>query len=169
MLDHSYAYNPAQGLIVQIEQCGATGTITGYAVQQTSTPGVGRRSYSSGACPYVYGGLTTSVINCGVEVSPIIGIDPTSNEAPAGYSLSQNYPNPFNPVSNIEYSVAKNSFVKISIYDMLGRKVSDLVNRYQTAGSYSVVINASQLTSGVYYYRMEAGDFTDSKRFVVLK
>lgn len=68
-LDHPYPFNPAQGLIVQIEQCGATGTLTGYAVQQTSTPGVGRRSYSSGACPYTYAGLTTSVINCGVDVS----------------------------------------------------------------------------------------------------
>jgi hypothetical protein len=69
ILDHPYTYNPAQGLIVQIEQCGASGTYTGYAIQQTSTPGIGRRSYSAGACPYAYAGLTTSVINCGVDVS----------------------------------------------------------------------------------------------------
>ncbi|MCI0472244.1 MAG: T9SS type A sorting domain-containing protein [Ignavibacteria bacterium] len=67
-LDHPYNYNPALGLIARIEQCGATGTLTGYSVKQTSTPGVGRRSYSSGSCPYVYGGLTTSVINCGIDV-----------------------------------------------------------------------------------------------------
>lgn len=67
-LDHPYAYNPAQSLVVQIEQCGVTGTFSGYAVQQTSTPGIGRRSYCGTACPFVYGGLTTSVVNCGIDV-----------------------------------------------------------------------------------------------------
>jgi photosystem II stability/assembly factor-like uncharacterized protein len=71
-LDHPYSYNPALGLIVQIEQCGATGTLTGYSVKQTSTPGVGRRSYSSGTCPYVYGGLTTSVVNCGIDIGATV-------------------------------------------------------------------------------------------------
>jgi hypothetical protein len=70
-LDHPYTFNPAQGLIVQIEQCGASGTTTGYCIQQTSTTGVGRRSYSAGACPYAYAGLTTSVINCGVDVATV--------------------------------------------------------------------------------------------------
>jgi len=91
-LDHPYPYNPALGLIVQIEQCGATGTLTGYSVKQTSTPGVGRRSYSSGTCPYVYGGLTTSVVNCGIDVGSSVPsgswTEQTSGLTTALYSVS---------------------------------------------------------------------------------
>jgi len=101
------------------------------------------------------------------ETKAGVGIE--ENTVPVKFELSQNYPNPFNPVSNIKYSVSKSTLVKISVYDVLGREVMELVNRYQPAGSYTAVINASGLSSGVYFYRMEAGEFTDVKRFVVLK
>lgn len=102
-----------------------------------------------------------------LETKTNVGIE--ENVVPVNFELSQNYPNPFNPVSTIKYTVAKNSFVKIAIYDILGRKVSDLVNKYQTSGVYTVVINASEMSSGVYFYRMEASDFIDVKKFIVLK
>lgn len=90
-------------------------------------------------------------------------------QVPVKFELAQNYPNPFNPITRIKYSVPKQSFVSIKIYDVLGREVKTLVNEMRTAGNYEVDFNASYLASGVYFYRMESGDFTDVKKFVLLK
>jgi subtilisin-like proprotein convertase family protein len=114
-------------------------------------------------------GNTGSLTNWCIQIETKANVGIEEEVIHLRYELSQNYPNPFNPVSNIKYSVAKSTLVKISVYDVLGREVMELVNRYQPAGSYTVVINASGLSSGVYFYRMEAGEFTDVKRFVVLK
>ena len=384
-LDNPYAFNPTQGLVVQIEQCGASGTLTGYSVRQTSTPGVGRRSYSSGPCPYVYGGLTTSVINCGIDISttptyalpdliyykfknnpdatstpnyavpgvgsnpaqltgtslswtsggqfdscilgtgvagghintnwatnfgsgswtismwlnelpnntslyylfeeatgafrcflggaagagglrltgtgitnvnlpgvapgPTVvhfvydsvaatisaykngvfalsvvqtplnlatgtnfqvggystlaslngkmdefrvyrraldsneiaatwnielggiptGIKPLTGTIPDNYLLLQNYPNPFNPVTKISFAIPESGFVTLKVYDVLGREISSLVNAQKNAGSYVVDFDASNLTSGIYFYRLDVNGFVDTKKMTVLK
>lgn len=89
--------------------------------------------------------------------------------SPNTYELSQNYPNPFNPVTTINFSIAKESFVKIKVFDILGREVMVLVNEPMKAGKYSVMMNASGLSSGVYFYRLEAGNFIDVKKMTVLK
>lgn len=92
-----------------------------------------------------------------------------NQQVPVKFELGQNYPNPFNPITRIKYSVPKQSFVSIKIYDVLGREVKTLVNEMRTAGNYEVDFNASYLASGVYFYRMESGDFSDVKKFVLLK
>jgi serine protease len=92
-----------------------------------------------------------------------------STEIPRVFSLSQNYPNPFNPVTNIQFGLPKDEFVSIKIYDMLGREVNTLVNEFKKAGTYEVNMNASSLSSGVYFYRIQAGTFSEIKRMVVLK
>ena len=91
------------------------------------------------------------------------------NNIPNNFSLSQNYPNPFNPVTKIEFSIPRGDNVKIEIYDALGRLVSELVNRYLPAGNYSIDFNASEFSSGVYYYRLTAGSFVQMKKAVLLK
>ena len=91
--------------------------------------------------------------------------------------FSQNYPNPFNPSTVIGYQVPVNRSVTLKIYNLLGQEVATLVNGTQSAGSYSVVWNASQFASGVYFYKMQvrqadgmqAGSFTATKRLVLLK
>jgi hypothetical protein len=88
---------------------------------------------------------------------------------PASYSLSQNYPNPFNPTTNIKYSITKESQVSLKVFDMIGREVETLVNVNQKAGSYEVNFNASKLASGVYIYRLQAGDFTQSMKMMLIK
>ena len=88
---------------------------------------------------------------------------------PKTYSLSQNYPNPFNPVTKINFAIPKDGFVSIKVYDILGREVITLVNEEKTAGYYSVDFNASNLASGVYFYRMESGTFSDVKRMLLIK
>lgn len=85
------------------------------------------------------------------------------------YSLGQNYPNPFNPTTLIKYSVAERGNVSLKVYDMLGREVATLVNGTKDAGSYEVNFNASNLASGVYIYKIQAGKFTQSKKMMLLK
>jgi len=90
---------------------------------------------------------------------------------PSEYALYQNYPNPFNPTTTIKYSIPQNSMVKLAVYDILGREISVLVNELQKAGNYSTILNASEfnLPSGVYFYRINAGSFSQTKRLVLLK
>lgn len=88
---------------------------------------------------------------------------------PSLYSLSQNYPNPFNPTTKIDFSIPENSLVTLKVYDILGKQVGVLVNKEFTAGSYTVDFNASSLAAGVYFYTLNAGDFTDTKKLVLVK
>jgi len=92
-----------------------------------------------------------------------------NQQLPVKFELAQNYPNPFNPVTSIRYSVPRQSFVLIRIYDLLGREVKTLVSEMRSTGNYEVEFNASYLASGIYFYRMESGDFTDVKKLVLLK
>lgn len=85
------------------------------------------------------------------------------------YSLSQNYPNPFNPATLINYSIAVSGRTKIIIFDILGREVKTLVNKYQLAGNYKVELNASLLTSGVYFYSLFINDFIETKKMLLVK
>ena len=85
------------------------------------------------------------------------------------YELAQNYPNPFNPTTNISYSIVKSSKVTLKVYDILGREVRTLVNRVQASGKYTVSFNTSNLASGVYFYRINAGDFIATKKLMLVK
>ena len=91
------------------------------------------------------------------------------NQLPASYSLSQNYPNPFNPTTNIKYFIPKESQVSLKVFDVLGREVENLVSTKQAAGTYQVNFNASKLASGVYIYRIIAGDFVKSMKMMLIK
>jgi hypothetical protein len=88
---------------------------------------------------------------------------------PEKYSLSQNYPNPFNPSTTINYEIPNSNFVSLKIYDMMGREVANLVNQTQDAGFYAVKFDASKLSSGIYFYKIQAGDFNAVKKFMLVK
>lgn len=90
-------------------------------------------------------------------------------ETPLSYSLSQNYPNPFNPTTKINFNLAKNGFVTMKVYNILGKEVANLVSGNYNAGSYSVDFNASKLSSGVYFYSIEVNGFKDVKRMMLVK
>ncbi|MEO8513500.1 MAG: T9SS type A sorting domain-containing protein, partial [Ignavibacteria bacterium] len=98
-----------------------------------------------------------------------IGIQNISNEIPKSYFLSQNYPNPFNPTTNIKFSIPKASLVKLVVYDITGREVETLVNEILNAGTYNADWNASNYSSGVYFYKVESADFNDVKKMVLVK
>ncbi|MBL8017630.1 MAG: T9SS type A sorting domain-containing protein [Ignavibacteria bacterium] len=98
-----------------------------------------------------------------------IGIQQISTEVPSGFELSQNYPNPFNPTTYIKISVPESEFVNLSVYDITGREVDVLVNNKLNPGIYNVDFNASHLSSGVYFYRLTSGSFTDVKKMMLVK
>jgi hypothetical protein len=89
--------------------------------------------------------------------------------SPTEFVLSQNYPNPFNPSTVINYELPVNSFVTLKVYDLLGSEVATLVNESKPVGRYSLVFNGSSLKSGVYFYNLQAGNFTETKKFILMK
>ncbi len=114
----------------------------------------------------VYYRLKQVDFNGGYDYSNIIEINSTSSP---DYQLAQNYPNPFNPATLISYTLPYNGFVTLKVYDVLGREIQTLVNGFQEAGAHSVNFNASGLASGVYMYKMEAGNYSSLKKMVVIK
>ena len=88
---------------------------------------------------------------------------------PGNYLLHQNYPNPFNPSTIITYEIPENSFVSLKVYDLLGREVVSLVNEEKSAGRYDVTFEASDNNSGLYVYILKAGNFTSTKKMLLLK
>lgn len=110
----------------------------------------------------IYGGGTI----CG----GLVTVEPApQNEIPQTYALSQNYPNPFNPVTTILYQIPNAGDVKITLFDILGREVSVLFNNFHSAGYYRHLFDASQLSSGIYFYKIEAGSFIKSMKMSVIK
>lgn len=99
----------------------------------------------------------------------IQGDNNINNAAPKQYDLSQNYPNPFNPSTTIKYSLPKDGKVTLKIYDITGKEIKTLVNDIKLAGNYTIDFNGSNLASGVYFYRIQTGDFVQTKRMVLVK
>jgi len=99
----------------------------------------------------------------------LVGISQLGNEIPNQFKLYQNYPNPFNPTTAIKFDLPKDANVSIKVYDMLGNEVVKLVDEFKKAGSYSVDFNGTNLASGVYFYRIEAGDYVMNKKMVLVK
>ncbi len=93
----------------------------------------------------------------------------TPNARPSKFKLMQNYPNPFNPRTDISFSVGTYTYTSLRIYDLLGREVAVLVDEIKAPGEYSVQWNALAVSSGVYFYKLQAGGFCDMKKLVLLK
>lgn len=99
----------------------------------------------------------------------LVGNDPVSSVIPSSFKLGQNYPNPFNPTTRINYSVPVSGLVKLKIFDITGRLIQTLVNEVKNPGSYLVEFNASSLSSGTYFYRLEGHNFTETKKMLLIK
>jgi hypothetical protein len=94
---------------------------------------------------------------------------PLVDGIPAVFALEQNYPNPFNPSTTIKFALPKASVAKLTVYNLLGQKVSTLVDGQLEAGVHSVRFDATRLATGVYFYRLEAGDYLSHKKMLLLK
>lgn len=102
-------------------------------------------------------------------ITEIIGIKTISNAVPEYYELFQNYPNPFNPRTNIEFDIIKSGYAKVTVFDVLGKEIIILVDQELGVGSYQVDWNATNHPSGIYFYRLDAKDFTMTKKMVLSK
>ena len=123
---------------------------------------------SNGACS---GNLIGCVID-GVlhgDTSMIVGVNQISAIIPDNFSLSQNYPNPFNPNTNIKFQIANSSNAKLIVYDALGKEVETLVDKKLEPGEYEANFDGTNRSSGVYYYKLEAGDYIETKKMVLIK
>ena len=109
------------------------------------------------------------VINAAKGTYIPVGVGNNSNDIPSSYALSQNYPNPFNPVTKINYDIPKAGFVTLKVYNLLGEEIATLASGNTLPGSYSVEFDAGRFSSGVYYYKLTAGDFTDTKKLMLIK
>lgn len=99
----------------------------------------------------------------------LVNVNPETGIVPDAFSLSQNYPNPFNPVTNISFQLPQASDVTLKVYNILGKEVATLVNGVVQPGTHSVSFDATNLSSGIYYYTLTAGDFKDTKKLVLMK
>lgn len=104
-----------------------------------------------------------------IKYNQLIGIKPNGNQLPREFVLEQNYPNPFNSVTVIFYTLPKRSNVKLSLYTITGQTVKTLIDGHQDPGYYSIAFNAEELSSGVYFYRLVTGDYSETKKMVLLK
>ena len=169
-LDNSHA-----GAVWVFTRSGGVWTQQGTKLVGTGSVGNPRQGYSvaisSNSGTFIEGGLGDNS-NTGavwVFVNPSIGITTISTEIPRDFSLSQNYPNPFNPSTNIRYDLPKNGFVKLVVFDELGREIETLVNEKQTTGTYEATFNATQYPSGVYFYKLQTENFSETKKMLMIK
>jgi PKD repeat protein len=114
-------------------------------------------------------GIDTLIKTCYITVFPWFGIHSISNELPEQFSLEQNYPNPFNPVTHFEFRIADFGFVNLAIFDAAGRKVKTLVNSELNAGTYEYEWDASEYSSGIYFYTLQSGNFKQTKKMLMIK
>ncbi len=156
---------------------GQNGTIkrstdNGLTWVVTPTPGVTNLTHFDfyHLANVVYGYAVSSngnVIKLADTLAILTGLN--NNQIPSEFALGQNYPNPFNPSTTISYSIASAVNVRLTVLDAIGREVDVLVNENKTAGNYEATWNAVNFSSGIYFYRIEAGDFTDTKKLILLK
>jgi hypothetical protein len=112
--------------------------------------------------------LSRTILILLIQVQSLLKIE-KQQALPTEYSLEQNYPNPFNPSTIIKFAVPKESFVNLSIFNVLGELVSQLVNEQKKPGQYEYDFNAVKFSSGIYIYRIKAGSFIETKKMVLLR
>jgi len=165
-----FTYNGTSNLLVEI--CYDNTTYTAFStVYSTANSGKtwGYYTDNTSGCSMTSGASVSNRPNVCFIMIGATGMNNTSSYIPTKYSLNQNYPNPFNPVTKINYEIPKQGFVNMKIFDVLGREVKTLVNEVKGPGVYSIDFDGTELSSGVYFYRMESNGFMDIKRMILLK
>ena len=161
LIDHGFATSTDRGI-----------TWTQYNNGLPSSPRMSAMNYQvQGGNIRYYAGLFENT-NGGAKIYRMdfpIGIQQISSEVPNAFSLSQNYPNPFNPMTKIKFEIHKASNVNITVFDVLGRHITTLVNEKLGSGTYETDWNGNNLPGGVYFYRIETEDFSETKKMVLVK
>jgi hypothetical protein len=152
----------------------ASGTVKTKSWSTTLPSGWVWYNCNANAFAYFYQGSLTSYSSYVLQtkkmnVTVITGVENQGSPLPVNYILNQNYPNPFNPVTNIHFSIPKDGNVTLKVYDILGNEVASLYNGYLKAGYYNTEFDGSKLSSGIYFYRLTAGSFSETKKMILSK
>ena len=163
--DWAYAQRPGYSdrLVVKVSTNG--GSTFPYTIFDRAGASLGTTASSSSGFVPTASQWGTFAISFAMATS----VNPVGNFTPARFELSQNYPNPFNPATSIRYQIPNKCFVTLKVFDVLGKEIATLVQEELKAGSYESSFNAENIPSGVYFYKITAGDFTDAKRMIVVK
>ncbi len=155
--------NGTLGALVQANPSDIPGT------QLWGSPDASFRNVNNDSCLVIWSGSVgyRTFVTGGCS-GPFIGIGSNSSIAD-GYSLSQNYPNPFNPSTVINFSLPVKSFVTIKVYDVNGKEIAELINEEKQMGAHSIEFKGTNLSSGVYYYKLTAGDFSQVRKMILVK
>ena len=151
----------AQGIVIHTTNGGTTWAVVGAGLTSNFLTGVHFTSSTNG---YVSGNNKTLL-----KYTQSIGITPIPGTLPEDYALMQNYPNPFNPTTNIRLEVKKSERIVLKVYDLLGKEIATLVNQKLNPGSYELTFDAGNIPSGVYFYRLEAGDYMETRKMLLIK
>ncbi len=173
---------------IVLDRAGKWGWISGGIGQASAGPQDIHTVISSG--PYTIGGGATKMVSFAMvggatlvtmqanadaakakweHIRLLVGVEEEREEVPAAYKLAQNYPNPFNPSTTIRYAIPQAESVTLQVFDILGRHVSTSVDEVMPAGEQAVQFNASGLASGMYYYRMQSGRFSETRKLILLR
>ncbi|MCE1164520.1 MAG: T9SS type A sorting domain-containing protein [Bacteroidetes bacterium] len=164
-----FTYNGTSNLLIEV--CYDNTSYSSYSpVNSTAAAGMtyGYYTDNSTGCTMTGGAVQANRPNVCFTVTSL-GAESNLNLIPTKYELTQNYPNPFNPTTKINFAIPKQGLVTMKIYDVLGREVKTLVNEVKQAGNYTVDFNAAEFASGVYFYKLQSGDFSDIKRMILVK
>jgi len=163
-----FTYDGTSNLLIEI--CYDNSSYTAYStVASTYAPGKTWGYYTDNVTGCTMTGGSSIPNRPNFCFNYLVGTENNTNLVPNEYKLSQNYPNPFNPTTKINFAIPKQGLVTMKIYDILGREVRTLVNEVKQAGNYTVDFNASEFSSGVYFYKLTSGDFSDIKRMILVK
>jgi hypothetical protein len=157
-------YNASTGAQVWLQRNG--GTVNGNDYATSIAVLDSNQIFVTGSAVW---GSPTGTDYYTIRYSQLVGIRRISENVPVGFELFQNYPNPFNPTTNIKFDVPKATLVEIFVYDMLGREVAILVNQKLEAGSFEVSWDASNYTSGIYFYKLVSGSYSETKKMILVK
>jgi hypothetical protein len=170
-LRFTYKATDADGQVLRyylVSQLQGPATIVPLIGAFTWSPPLPRVSYVVEVIVSVTDGEATIYDTANVQVKGTVNVG-LEEGIPNNYSLSQNYPNPFNPTTKIKFGLPKESHVTLRVYNLLGQEVAFLINETMTAGYYEFKFDASNLTSGLYIYRIEASDFVSIKKMILMK
>jgi subtilisin family serine protease len=168
-----FVWNGTSNLLVEV--CfGNTSYTTATTVLGTTATNMYRTEYHDLSTACAYTGFTagtnyTARANTCFVINTQTGLNSNIGMIPKTYSLNQNYPNPFNPVTRINFAIPKQGLVSLKVYDVLGREVKSLVNEVKAPGEYSVDFSGTELSSGVYFYKLESNGFSDIKKMMLIK
>lgn len=167
-LDKPFIYDSTKSLVIQLEHYGHSPGTASYIHGHTFLTDK-RRNYCT-VPPFYIPNQDAYVVNFGIDVEPLTGVEPTiTTKIPSEFNLYQNYPNPFNPETNISFDMPESGFISLKVFNSLGEEVATLVNEFKNKGSYNVSFDGANLSSGIYFYKLEYENFVSIKKMMLIK